>query len=148
MTLALEKKAAQILGSDISLSALRIARENATRLGARVDFVACDLAAAFSSFDVIVSNPPYVPLRDRAGLQREVRDFEPAQALFGGKDGNDVYRKLIPAAARALKPGGWLILELGDAEAVNGMLVRWESVATVNDLAGIARVGVARTRSD
>ena len=116
MTLALETKA-RVMATDISLAALRIAQQNARALGARVDFVACDLGAAFAdgSFDLVVSNPPYIAGRDRASLQPEVRDHEPALALFGGEDGLAIYRRLIPEAARLLRPGGWLMMELGDA---------------------------------
>ena len=117
VTLALETKA-RVVATDISLAALRSrAAECPDALGARVDFVACDLGAALrdGSFDLVVSNPPYVAGRDRASLQREVRDHEPALALFGGDDGLEIYRRLIPEAARLLRPGGWLMMELGDA---------------------------------
>ena len=144
-----ETKASKIVACDISLPTLRIAQENASHLGANVPFIECDLSTAFASasFDVVVSNPPYVPLRDRTGLQKEVRGFEPAQALFAGEDGNDVYRRLIPEAARVLKPGGWLVMELGDAEAVRAMLTDWDRVEAVNDLAGVPRVISAQKTS-
>jgi release factor glutamine methyltransferase len=117
-------------------------------LKAPVHFVACDLADAIAGgrFDLVVSNPPYVPESDSSTIQREVRDHEPAVALYGGKDGFDVYRRLIPEAARLLKPGGWLVMEIGyrSGEAVASMLGTWRDVETVPDLAGLARVMVAR----
>jgi release factor glutamine methyltransferase len=145
VTLALETKA-RVTASDLSLAALRVAWQNAQALGARVDFVACDLGAAFGqgSFDLVVSNPPYVAGRDRATLQAEVRDHEPELALFGGEDGLAVYRRLIPEAARLLRAGGWLMMELGDAQAVREMCAGWGDAEIVNDLAGIPRVLLAR----
>ena len=97
VTLALETKG-HVFATDISKAALCIAAENARRLGADISLVACDLGSAFAdgSFDMVVSNPPYVPARDRDAIQREVRDFEPAIALYGGDDGLEIYRRLIP----------------------------------------------------
>jgi release factor glutamine methyltransferase len=145
VTLALETKA-RVMATDVSPAALRIAQQNAHTLNAPVGFAACDLGAAFAdgSFDLVVSNPPYIPKRDRASLQPEVRDHEPALALFGGDDGLAVYRRLIPEAARLLRPGGWLMMELGDADAVREMCAAWTGVEILNDLAGIARVLIAR----
>jgi len=145
VTLALETKA-RVVATDISPAALRIARHNALALDARVAFTACDLGAAFAdeSFDLVVSNPPYIAERDRESLQLEVRDHEPAVALFGGDDGLAVYRRLIPEAARLLRPGGWLMMELGEAVAVREMCTGWTDIEIVNDLAGIPRVMVAR----
>jgi release factor glutamine methyltransferase len=145
VTLALETKA-RVMATDVSAAALRIAQQNAHTLNAPVGFAACDLGAAFAdgSFDLVVSNPPYIPGRDRASLQPEVRDHEPALALFGGEDGLAIYRRLIPEAARLLRPGGWLMMELGDATAVRGLCAGWTAVEILNDLAGIARVLIAR----
>ena len=147
VTLALEIKA-RLLATDVSPAALRIAQQNARALNAQVALVACDLGAAFPdrSFDLVVSNPPYIPRRDRASLQPEVRDHEPALALFGGEDGLAIYRRLIPEAARLLRPGSWLMMELGDAVAVREMCADWTGVEIVNDLAGIPRVLIARKR--
>lgn len=146
VTLALEARSCFIAATDIYVPALRVANENANRMDARVRFAVCDLGSAFTagSFDVLVSNPPYVALRDRAGLQKEVRDHEPSLALFAGEDGLAVYQRLIPEAARLLKLGGWLVMELGDAAAVRALLRDWEEAEIINDLAGIARVAVAR----
>jgi release factor glutamine methyltransferase len=79
-------------------------------------------------------------------LQREVRDYEPEVALFGGDDGLAVYRRLIPEAERILAPGGWLVMEIGYAlaESVSGMLGAWQDVEIRADLAGLPRVILAR----
>ena len=145
VTLALETHA-RVFATDISPAALAVARQNARALHATVGFIACDLGAAFAdaSFDLIVSNPPYVAARDRATLQPEVRDHEPALALFAGQDGLAIYRRLIPEAMRLLRPGGWLMMEIGDAAAVRAMLYDWHDVEITNDLAGIPRVVIAK----
>ncbi len=144
VTLALESHA-RVFATDISFEALRIARANATRLGAAVDFVQSDLASAIAGpFDLIVSNPPYVPLGD--SLAPEVRDHEPHVALFAGEDGLEIYRRLIPEAAGLLKPGGRLAMELGyrSLEAVESMMRGWHDIQVIPDLAGIPRVILAR----
>jgi release factor glutamine methyltransferase len=145
VTLALETKA-RVVATEVSLAALQIARQNAHTLNAQIDFVACDLGAALAneSFDLVVSNPPYIAARDRSSLQPEVRDHEPALALFAGEDGLAIYHRLIPEAQRLLRPGGWLMIELGDAVAVREMCIDWTGVEIVNDLAGIPRVLIAR----
>ena len=146
VTLALET-GASVVGTDISIAALRVAAENARRLGATVDFVACDLAGGLQgSFDLVVSNPPYVAARDKATLQREVRDYEPEVALYGGEDGLAFYSRLVPEAERLLAHGGWLVLEIGatQAVAVSGMLGAWKNVETRTDLAGLPRVILAQ----
>ncbi len=108
-----------------------------TSHGARITF----------SFDLIVSNPPYIGRREAATLPREVRDHEPHAALFGGEIGAEIYAPLIEQAAMLLKPGGCLVLELGynSAEHVSHLLdtAEWTNVAITNDLAGIARVASA-----
>ena len=143
ITLALETKS-QVTATDISPAALEVAKANAERLGAKVHFVQCDLVPE-GKFDLIVSNPPYVALSDKPTLQREVRDHEPELALYGGEDGLEIYRRLIPAAANALNPGGYLMLEIGatQAEAVSAMLASWSRVEIRKDLAGLPRVVVA-----
>jgi release factor glutamine methyltransferase len=145
VTLALEAQS-RVFATDISPVALTVAQQNARTLQASVGFVSCDLGAAFAdaSFDLIVSNPPYVAECDRVTLQPEVRDHEPALALFAGEDGLAIYRRLIPEAARLLRPGGWLMMELGDATAVRAMLREWHNVDIHNDLAGIPRVVLAK----
>lgn len=147
ITLALET-GARVLATDISLPALRIAQENARRLGAQVEWLAADLGGPLKSgsFDLVVSNPPYVPAGDKTTLQREVRDYEPEIALYGGPDGLDVYRRLVPEAERLLESGGWLALEIGYnlGGAVSAMLGAWRNVDIRSDLAGLPRVIVAQ----
>lgn len=116
LALLSEMPEAEGVGTDISLAALRIASGNATRLGftPRAAFVVCNYVAALSGgFDLMVSNPPYIPSAEIAGLAGEVRDYDPPGALDGGIDGLDAYRALIPEAARLLAPGGTLIVEAG-----------------------------------
>jgi release factor glutamine methyltransferase len=143
VSLALETKA-KIVATDISAGALRVARENARRLEAHVDFVQADLISPFAdkSFEMVVSNPPYVPTRDKANLQPEVRDHEPSLALFGGVDGLDVYHLISRRAGRVLKPHGWLILEFGEGqlEDILRMFPGWGNGEIIRDLAGIPRV--------
>ena len=147
VTLRLERGAA-VWATDISLAAIRVAVGNAQRLRAPVSFVACDLMSAFadSSMDLIVSNPPYVPLGDQAGLQREVRDWEPGVALFAGESGFELYERIVADAPRVLRPDGWLILELGfgSLERVSKLLAGWRDIQVDPDLAGIPRVIAAR----
>ena len=148
VTVALERRC-EVMASDISWGALRVARENACRLGAAVQFVHADLLAGFrdESVDVIISNPPYVPESDADGLQREVRDFEPHVALFGGVEGNEVYERLIAQAEKVLRPGGMLVFELGyrSLDPVRAMLGSgWVNVTVSDDLAGIPRALAAR----
>jgi release factor glutamine methyltransferase len=148
VTLQLET-GARVVGTDISLAALKVAKENATRLGATVQWVACDVGSAMAdgTADLVVSNPPYVPSGDTAGLQREVREYEPHIALFAGPTGLELYARVIADAARILRAGGWLIVELGfqSRDGVLGMLDReWEETTIRPDLAGIPRVLAAR----
>lgn len=145
VTLALERPRATVLATDISPAALTVARHNAAALGARVEFLESDLlAAAPGPFDLIVSNPPYISDHDWATLQREVRDHEPRTALLAGPTGAEIYAHLIPQAHAALRPGGWLVLELGydSAPAVRALLAggEWSRVATRRDEQGWERV--------
>jgi release factor glutamine methyltransferase len=144
VTLSLECNK-EVLASDISLPALRVARRNALRLGARVELLASDLLSCFSpeSLDLIVSNPPYVAFSEEAGLQREVRDHEPHVALFAGQTGLEIYQRLVAQAVAALRSGGALILELGyrSCDEVRAMLgPPWRNIQIRHDLAGIPRV--------
>jgi release factor glutamine methyltransferase len=107
-------------GTDISTDALQTAHGNAVRLGLadRATFVACDYAAALSgTFDLIVSNPPYIRAAEIAGLATEVRDHDPHLALDGGESGLDAYRALIPQAARLLASQGALVVEVGHGQS-------------------------------
>ncbi len=100
-------------------------------------------------FDAVVSNPPYVTELEWHGLEPEVRDWEPKQALVPGPNGLEAYEALVPAARRLLRPGGFLLLEIGygQAEAVRGIAVEagYEAIQVRDDLRGIPRVVVARS---
>jgi len=152
LSLAAELPAAQVDAIDASPAALAVARENARRLGleGRVRFHEGDLLAPVAGrrFDLIASNPPYVDPATRPSLAPEVRDHEPALALFPPGGPLDVYRRLAPQAAAALRPGGFLLLEvgLGQADAVGAILADAGLVVddVVRDLQGIPRTLVAR----
>jgi release factor glutamine methyltransferase len=148
ISLALET-AAHISATDISTVALNVAHGNAQQLSAHVDFLACDLIDTIRdhSINVLVSNPPYVPRTDHPSLQREVRDYEPHVALFGGPTGLEIYERLIVEASRVLRPHGWLLLELGynSLDPVRAMLEQgWTDIDVIPDLAGFPRVLAAR----
>jgi release factor glutamine methyltransferase len=148
ITLAKELPRATVYATDVSKAALEVARRNASRHGVseRIQFVECSLLEALAavSFDLIVSNPPYVSEREAESLLVEVREHEPHMALFGGEEGYELYGELIPQATQHLKPGGLLVLELGynSLAAVEPLLDRadWHNVGITNDLSGIARV--------
>jgi release factor glutamine methyltransferase len=152
VALARKLPATRIQATEISAAALAIAQGNAEQNGVanRVAFHKGDLLkpVAGKLFDFVVSNPPYVPERDRDSLSVEVRDYEPAQALFAGVDGLAVYRRLIPAAFNALFHDRYLVLEIGFGQqaAVGELLAdaRFENIEFTKDLQGIARVAVAR----
>jgi len=147
VTLQLETDAA-VWATDISAAAAAVAAGNAARLGARLQVVVCDLMEAIGpgTIDLIVSNPPYVPGTQREGLQREVRDWEPGVALFGGARGFELYERIVSDAPRVLRPGGWLIMELGfgSLDHLRGLLAGWKDERVEPDLAGIPRVIAAR----
>ncbi|MEZ5400392.1 MAG: peptide chain release factor N(5)-glutamine methyltransferase [Bryobacteraceae bacterium] len=138
--------------TDISAPAIGVARGNAANLGAGVGFAVCDLAAALApaSFPLILSNPPYIPEPEGPHLQREVRDWEPHVALFGGPTGVEIYVRLIAEAARVLVPGGRLVMEIGyqARDRVLAMLgdTLWREAEVVHDLAGWPRVIAAWRR--
>ncbi len=146
-TLALETQST-VTATEISPAAAAVAARNAQSLGASIDLVICDLVSAIADhcIDMLVSNPPYVPLAQRESLQREVRDWEPHVALFGGERGYEIYGRIVADAPRVLRPGGWLILELGFGcePQVSNLLAGWDSVRIEPDLAGIPRVAIAR----
>ena len=120
LALLSELPAAIGVGTDRSVAALDTACTNAKRLhlASRALFVACDYGSALGGgFDVVVSNPPYIPTNHIATLAPEVRDFDPRHALDGGYDGLDAYRVIAADAVRLLAPGGTLVLELGTGQA-------------------------------
>jgi release factor glutamine methyltransferase len=141
----------ETVATDISAAALEVAAGNAQRLEAQVRFVRCDLTDAIGTgtVDLVVSNPPYVPITQREGLQREVRDFEPQVALFAGDSGFEIYDRIAADAPRILRRGGWIVLELGfgASDYVAKLLRDWDDVRIEADLAGIPRVIIARLGS-
>ena len=147
VTLSLELKRA-VIATDLSFEACAVARGNAIELGADVQLIQGDLLKPFAdaSVDIIVSNPPYVPFNDREGLQREVRDWEPSLALYGGPTGTAIYKRLVPEARRVLKPGGTLVFEFGfgQADAVSALAAGWSNPQILSDLAGLPRVLVCQ----
>jgi release factor glutamine methyltransferase len=147
ISLLSELENARALAIDRSEHALATARENALRLGVgeRVSFVAGDWTACLSgTFDIIVSNPPYVASADIGGLAAEVRDHDPHLALDGGPDGLDCHRSIVKGIAGLLSPRGRLFLEIGagQEEAMRDLLASegLVEIRTDRDLAGIPRV--------
>lgn len=147
-----ERPDAHALALDISEAALEVARRNAARhsVSERLTFVKSDwfseISPTNSSFDLIASNPPYVAEREIAGLQREVRDHEPREALAGGPDGLAVVRRLLVESGEFLKEGGHLLIEIGfDQANVMEKLIDqkvWKLSAIQKDLQGIPRLVV------
>jgi len=152
IALAHELPQASVTAIDVSEQALEIALENARRnsVSDRIRFTRGDLLAPVAGelFDLVVSNPPYVATSERESLAVEVRDYEPAIALFAGQDGISIYRQLIPAARRVLEPGGFLVMEIGynQAEPVGTLLLAegFDTIEFTPDLQGIPRVASAR----
>lgn len=158
-SIAYEHPQARVVATDIAPEAVALARDNAAALNLadRVDIVACDLgegvdAALLGAFDLIVSNPPYVPTAVLADIPREVADFEPALALDGGVDGLDVLRRLLPWCSRALKPGGGFAFELHetclDEAAALAREAGFNQVTITADLAGRPRVLAGRKAAE
>ena len=150
VTLAMERPRARVLATDLSGEALSLARENADRLGARLELREGDLFAALPPglrFDVIASNPPYVPAGELASLPREVQR-EPRRALDGGDEGLAVLRRLVAEAPGWLVPGGTLVLEMHESHAETlPALCRTAGFAEAEmrrDLARLPRLVVAR----
>ena len=149
LALVSELPRAEIHATEISEEALEIARANAARLllTDRVTFNATDLLHGIAGeFDIVASNPPYVGESEYDKVQLEVRKFEPRCAVFAGPDGMDIIRRLAPQARAALKPGGYLAMEIGYSQeaAVRAVLHDWRDVRAVPDLQGIPRVIVAK----
>lgn len=151
LALLSELRNASGVGTDIDSDALQTAADNARRLGlaSRAAFVKCSYAQALRGpFDLIVSNPPYIPSDQIADLDIDVRDHDPHRALDGGADGLDAYRALIPQAAGLLKTGGALLVEVGQHQSQEvGPLMEAKGLALAPiraDLAGIPRVVIGR----
>lgn len=152
VALATHLAGANFFATDISASALAVARHNAVvhQCEQRIHFAHGDLLSALAlpqsfRFDAIVSNPPYVPSGDAATMQPEVVGHEPHTALFAGNDGLEIYRRLIPAAHAALHPCGLLALEIGygQNEALTALLHDWNNVRFIDDYQGIPRTVLA-----
>jgi release factor glutamine methyltransferase len=150
LALAHEFPGAEIHAIDVSAAALEIARANAARhqLEHRIQFHQADLLESLNltSMDFILSNPPYVGESEEDQVQLEVRKFEPRAAVFAGSTGLEVIARLIPQAHAALRPGGWLILEISGTIAgeVGQLLKGWDDVRIIPDLQSIPRVARAR----
>lgn len=152
IALAKELPRARVIAADISLRALNVARRNAALQKVRqVDFIRSNLFSALrgtgARFDFIVSNPPYVSKRDWDELPAEIRDFEPRRALLAGESGLEFVRRLVRQAGTFLKPGGYLIFEIGDGQRDDVLALfgrRWTEIETAWDLAGKPRVITAR----
>lgn len=161
VTLACERPDARVWATDLSPDALKLARKNVVRHGTegRVTLLPGDLLGPLPSgiaLDIIVSNPPYIAEAEVSGLQPEVRDYEPALALSGagdatGRDGTALHRRLLAEAVTCLRPGGWIVLEVGQGQAdlVAGAAQEagYGEVAVTEDMAGIGRVVTARWTS-
>lgn len=122
IALAVKCPTARVVALDASAEALAVAKQNAARhhLSERIEFCHGDGFAGVkpnARFDLIISNPPYIPSAEIAVLEPEVRDFDPRAALDGGADGLDFYRRLAAEAPAFLQPGGWIMVEFGDGQA-------------------------------
>jgi release factor glutamine methyltransferase len=153
IAIAAERRDAHVAATDISPDALTVARANAVRnaVGARVEFRAGDLlepASDLAPFHAVLSNPPYIGEDERASLAPEVRDHDPAVALFAPGERYSVYRRLAPQAHAALAPSGWLLVEVGMGMAEEVARIFVAAGFTIDrvlpDLQGIDRVVVAR----
>lgn len=152
IAVATRLRQARITAIDVSAAALEIARRNIRRhnLEGRIDLLQSDLLGGLGNadlrFDAILSNPPYVPQGDRATMHPQVREYEPALALFAGEDGLEIYQRLIPQARSALTQRGLLVMEIGYGRraAIGEILASWHGVQFLDDLQGISRVAIAR----
>jgi release factor glutamine methyltransferase len=150
IALATELPQASIIAIDISPEALTVAKENAFSHGVRsIRFIAGNLFEPLeggeTAFDLIISNPPYIPNSEISQLPPGIRDYEPAVAFDGGPDGLEFYRKIIREAHHYLKPGGHLLLEFGEGQSQEVVKIisetqRFSAPEIINDLSGIERV--------
>jgi release factor glutamine methyltransferase len=155
IALARELPNAKILATDISASALEIANKNAIKHGVQnqIQFIHCDLLNGIpknTKADFIVSNPPYIAPEEIATLQREVRDWEPHNALTDFADGLNFYRRLLTEAVEFLQPEGYLIFEMGYEQAakISSFVDRefWSEPKILLDLQGIGRTMIVKIR--
>jgi release factor glutamine methyltransferase len=158
LALAAENPYVRLLATDVDEAALAVARRNAARLGLerRLDFALADVFHGLPRgcrFDLIVSNPPYIPAAEYEQLEPNVREYEPRTALHGGEDGLDCYRRLVPQTARRLSAGGVLAVEVGAGQetAVVELFAAagaYDPAQQRSDLAGVPRVVWARRRRE
>ena len=149
IAIAIKKKSnATVVASDVSISAIELATENAKANEADIEFVVSNMFDSFSDrkFDTIVSNPPYIKCDEIATLQSEVKDFEPHIALDGGVDGLDFYRVIANNAKQYLNEGGVVLLECGDgqADSIVKLFNECKSVKIFKDLENIDRIVIAQ----
>ncbi|MSN26581.1 MAG: peptide chain release factor N(5)-glutamine methyltransferase [Geobacter sp.] len=153
VSLASRLPAASITATDISTSALVVANRNFAKYCLNVEVLCGSLfePVAGRSFDLIVSNPPYIPTLEISSLEPEVRDYDPLGALDGGSDGLVFYRKIIPDALAHLNTGGWLLLEVGSGQANDVMQLfkdtnGYNQFLTANDPGGVERIVAAKRK--
>lgn len=158
IALALERPGERVIATDVSAQALQVARENAHANGVqRISWVCGDLLEPLSlslgACALIVCNPPYVATGELQRLAPEVRDWEPRVALDGGADGLDYYRRMAPSAARAMRPGAWIVVEIGAGQraAVESLFAgtrAFDAAVPMRDYGGIERgIGFRRGHS-
>ena len=158
ISLALEDKDLHIDASDISDKALELARKNADLNGVRINFIKSDIFENIPAketnggYDVIVSNPPYIPTRDIEGLMPEVRDYEPHIALDGGVDGYDFYKRIIAESPSYLAENGLLIFEIGydQGETLRGLFESegFCDIRILKDIQGLDRIAAGIRRNE
>lgn len=153
ISLAVLGKCREVTLADISLEALEVAKRNAKTNGAHVAIVESNLFAQIvGKYDIIVSNPPYIPSGEIPGLMPEVRDYEPLLALDGGEDGLSFYRKIILESRRHLTEGGWLCFEIGCGQGVSVCELMEQSgfvqIAIQQDLAGLDRIVLGKMEEE
>lgn len=145
IAIAIKKETdATVTAVDISEEALELARENAKINGAEIEFIKSDMFSSLENrkFDVILSNPPYIKSEDLAGLQKEVKDFEPMLALDGGEDGLKFYKIIAENVRNYLNEKGVLLMEIGynQSEEVKGLFSRYKEISTIKDLENKDRI--------
>ncbi|MEG2450127.1 MAG: peptide chain release factor N(5)-glutamine methyltransferase [Clostridia bacterium] len=144
--------ACEMTATDISANAIMVAQANAIMAGAKVKFVASDLFEKLNGekFDLILSNPPYIPTKDIDGLERKVKDFEPRLALDGGNDGLDIYRKIAKECGDYLAENGTMLLEFGISQADSVKKIfeenNFEKIEIIKDMEGVDRIALISRR--
>ena len=140
---------AQVVATDISEGALQVARANALNVGAKIEFLQSDIFDRIEGkFDVIVSNPPYIPTADIATLDAKVKDFEPALALDGGEDGLKVYRRIADGLEEHLADNGVLLMEMGIGQAQSMCeIFSAYDIEIIKDIEGVDRIALVRRKA-